>query len=117
MEKRALIDNDFELRPPNAIIIRIRHFVDYVFYLAYGTIGLEIVLELAGARDSSGFKHFLNKITEPLLGPFVGLFSDPIFHNQFRFRVSYIVALFVYLLVHVAVYGLLRVIDYKKQTS
>ncbi|PYV39836.1 MAG: hypothetical protein DMG06_22045 [Acidobacteria bacterium] len=116
MEKRAVSDNEFELRRPNVVIIHIGHAIDYVFYLAYGLIGLEIVLELAGARDSSGFKQFLNKITEPLLAPFVGLFSDPIFHNQFRFRVSYLVALFIYLLVHVAVYGLLRVIDNKKQT-
>src|SRR5438132_12207466 len=108
MEKQAVSDNEFELHRPNVVIIHIRHVVDYVFYLTYGLIGLEIILELAGARDSSGFKQLLNKITEPLLAPFVGLFPDPIFHNQFRLRVSYVVALFIYLLVQVAVFGLLR---------
>jgi uncharacterized protein YggT (Ycf19 family) len=110
-------DNEFELQRPNAVIIHIRHVVDYVFFLSYGMIGLEIVLELAGARDSSGFKQLLNRITQPLLAPFVGLFPDPLFHNQFRLRVSYVVALLILLLLHVAVYGLLRLIDHKKRIS
>src|SRR6187402_1006540 len=32
---------------------RLSQFVDYLFYLAYGLIGLEIALELFGARQSS----------------------------------------------------------------
>lgn len=88
--------------------------IDYIFCLAYGMITLEILLELAGASDSSGFKQFLNAITSPLLGPFVGLFSDPLFDQRYRFRVCYVVALVIYMLVHLAAYGLLRLIGGRK---
>ena len=89
--------------------------VDYLFLLAYGIMTLEIVLELAGASDSSHFKQLLNFITKPLLGPFVGLFPDPVFKNTHRLRISYIVALFIYMLVHLACYGLFRLAQQKKR--
>src|SRR5262245_30677226 len=56
---------------------RISQVVDYAFYVIYGLIGLEIVLELLGARQRSGFKQFLDAITFPLLAPFRGLMPDP----------------------------------------
>ena len=99
------------------VLERVWKIVDYLFLLAYGIMSLQIVLELAGASDSSHFKQFLNAITAPLLGPFVGLFPDPVFKNIHRLRISYIVALFVYMLVHVAVYGLFRLIQQKKRSA
>src|SRR5262245_39648030 len=51
---------------------RLSQFVDYAFGLIYGVIGLEFLLELLGARQASGFKHFLDSATAPLLGPFHG---------------------------------------------
>ena len=96
---------------------RIWQILDYLFFIAYGVMSLEIALELAGASDSSHFKQFLNTITAPLLGPFVGLFPDPVFKNIHRLRFSYIVALFVYMLVHLAVYGLFRLVYQRKRSA
>lgn len=113
LEKPTLANDGFELPVPN-LYHRIREIIDYLFYLVYGMIGLVIVLDLTGASDSSGFKKFLGKITYPLLGGFVGMFPDPIFQNRFRLRFSYIAALFIYLLLHTAVYGLVRLIDNRR---
>ena len=56
---------------------RLSQVGDYVFFVIYGLIGLEIVLQLFGARQASGFKRALDSVTLPLLGPFRGLMPDP----------------------------------------
>ena len=94
---------------------RLSQFVDYAFYLAYGLIALEIGLELLGARQRSGFKQFLDVITTPLLAPFKGLMPDPAV-GSFQLMLSYIVALVVYVLLHLAVNGLLRLFVSRKAT-
>ena len=108
----AAEDFDFPRLSP---IARTRQFVDYFFCLAYGMIGVEFALELAGAHNGSGFKSFLNWITYPMLGPFEGLFPDPVILNHFHLRVSYLVALIIYSLVHLAVYYFLRLLQPRRQ--
>jgi len=92
---------------------RTSQIVDYVFYLIYGIIGLEIVLEVLAARESSWFKQFVDAISTPFLGPFRGLLWDPSLGSS-RLMFSYIIALVVWILVHVAVNGLLRLFVHKK---
>ena len=115
MENTPFSNND---DPPRSvrILTRIHLVVNYLFCLLYGLIGLEILLDLAGASESSTFKQFLNALTHPFLGPFMGLFVDPVFRGRYRLRVSYMVALMVYTLVHLAAYGLIRLFE-KKQTN
>jgi uncharacterized protein YggT (Ycf19 family) len=92
---------------------RISQVIDYLFYLIYGLIGIEIILELMGARDSSGFKQFIDTLTAPLLAPFRSLLADPA-AGRFQLRLSFIVALVVYLLVHLAINGFLRIMAHRK---
>ena len=86
---------------------------DYVFCLVYGLIGLEIVLDAIGARPSAGFKQFIDAISFPFLAPFKGLMPAPGV-GRFRFMLSYIVALVVYVLLHAAINGLLRLFVQRK---
>jgi len=92
---------------------RASQIADYVFYLVYGIIGLEIVLDLIGARQSAGFKQFIDAIAFPFLAPFRGLMPTPGV-GGFRLMLSYIVALVVYGLLHMAVNGLLRLFVRRK---
>jgi uncharacterized protein YggT (Ycf19 family) len=94
-------------------VARLSQVVDYVFYLIYGIIALEIVLEALGARENAGFKQFVDTLSAPLLAPFEGLMADPASGN-YRLTISYIFALIVYILVHFAVKGLLRLFIQKK---
>jgi uncharacterized protein YggT (Ycf19 family) len=90
-------------------------FVDYVFYVIYGVIALAILLELMGARNSAGFKQFIDAITFPLLLPFRGLVSDPaVGSGGSQVMFSYVVALGVYILLHLAITGLLRLFVQRK---
>ena len=92
---------------------RASQIVDYLFYIVYGIIGLEIVLNAIGARQSAGFKQFIDTIATPLLAPFRGLMPTPGV-GSFRLTLSYIVALAVYVLLHMAVNGLFRLIVHRK---
>jgi uncharacterized protein YggT (Ycf19 family) len=94
-------------------IARVSQIVDYVFYIAYGLIGLEIFLELLGANDRNDFKQFVDTISAPLLAPFAGLMPTPT-AGPFRLVLSYVAALAVYLLIHLAVNGLLRLFVHRK---
>lgn len=88
---------------------RVAQVVDYVFFLIYSLIALEIGLELLGARESSGFKSFLDAVTMPILAPFRGLMPDPSV-GSFQLMLSYVVAAVVYLILHQAVKRLLRMV-------
>jgi uncharacterized protein YggT (Ycf19 family) len=96
-------------------VTRIAQVGEYVFYLIYGLIGLEIVLELFAARQASGFKQFLDTVTYPLLGPFRGLMPDPAVGSM-QLMLSYVVALVVYMLLHMAFNGLLRLFAQRKSS-
>jgi uncharacterized protein YggT (Ycf19 family) len=92
---------------------RASQIVDYIFYVVYGIIGLEIVLDAIGARQSAGFKQFIDAIATPFLAPFKGLMPTPGV-GRFRLMLSYVVALVVYILLHMAVNGLFRLFAHRK---
>ena len=94
---------------------RVSQVIDYLFYVLYGLIGLEIVLELIGARQASGFKQLLDAVTKPFLAPFKGLMPDPSV-GSFQLMASYIIGLVVYVLLHFAVNGALRLFVTRKTT-
>lgn len=96
-------------------LTRVSQVGEYVFFVIYGLIGLEIVLELFGARQTSGFKRFLDAVTLPLLGPFRGLMPDPAVGSM-QLMLSYIVALGVYSLLHMALNGVLRLFAQRKSS-
>lgn len=97
------------------VFARISQVVDYIFGIIYGIIGLEIVLDLLGARPSSGFKAFIDRISAPLLAPFNGLMAEPS-HGLYRLKLSYIIAFAVYILLHLAINGLLRLMAQRRAT-
>ena len=94
-------------------VARISQVVDYLFYLIYSLIALMILLDLMGANRGAGFYRFVNALTRPLLAPFRGLVDDPA-AAQMRFRLSYIVAIIAYIILHLAINGLLRLIAHRR---
>lgn len=94
-------------------LARISQVIDYMFYVFYGIISLEIFLELLGARDGNTFKQLIDALSAPLLFPFKSLVIEPTF-GRIQFKLSYLVALIVYLLLHLAINGLLRTFAHRK---
>lgn len=91
------------------LVDRVGQFVDYVFYVLYGLLALRLLLGLLAANEDAGFMRFMQRITDPFFGPFAGIVGSVPFGDG-TFEVAILVAIFVYLLLHVAVRGLLRVV-------
>jgi uncharacterized protein YggT (Ycf19 family) len=94
-------------------VSHISQVVDYLFYLIYGLISLQISLDLLGARRGNGFRDFIESVCAPLLAPFKGLMPS-VGSGGFQFRLSYVFALVAYLLLHMAINGLLRIMASRK---
>jgi hypothetical protein len=76
---------------------RISQVVDYLFYIIYGLIGLQFVLRLMGARPGNDFVQFVAGVS-------------------FQIQLSYLLALLVYILLHIAINGVFRIIAHRKVT-
>lgn len=107
-----VVDTEAELERARGVA-RVSQIVDYVFYLIYGLISLEILLDLLGAREGNAFKNLVDRLNAPLLAPFRGLMPDPS-AGRFQLRLSFIFALIVYVLLHLAINGLLRLLAHRK---
>lgn len=95
------------------VMARISQVVDYVFFLIYGLLGIRLLLELFAARESAGFFQFIKTATNPFYAPFRGLV--PTLSNEgFKLALPIIVALVVYMLLHLAINGLLRMFAHRK---
>ena len=94
---------------------RISQVVDYFFYLIYGLIALEFLLGVMGARASNGFVEFIGGVTRPLLAPFERIVGTPS-SGAFQLRISYLFALVVYVLIHLAINGAFRLVAHRKVT-
>jgi uncharacterized protein YggT (Ycf19 family) len=115
LKRKALtevIRTDSELERSKAVA-RFSQVIDYLFYLIYGLISLQIMLDLLGARRGNGFRNFIDTVCAPLLAPFNSLMPS-VGSGSFQLRLSYVFALIVYLLLHLAINGLLRLLAHRK---
>lgn len=95
---------------------RTSQFIDYAFYLVYSLLAIRLVLALIAARSSSGFVQFINGVTYPLYVPFRGIVASPTTAEGFTLALPVIIAIGVYMLLHLAVNGLLRLAAHRKTT-
>jgi uncharacterized protein YggT (Ycf19 family) len=94
---------------------RVSQIVDYLFYIIYGLIGLQFVLRLMGARPGNDFVQFVAGVSWPLLAPFERIVGTPSV-GAFQIQLSYLLALLVYILLHIAINGVFRIIAHRKVT-
>jgi uncharacterized protein YggT (Ycf19 family) len=66
------------------------------------------------ARQSAGFVQFIYTITDPLLAPFRGIVPSPRTEEGFTLALPVILALVIYILLHLGIIGLLRLIAHRK---
>ena len=95
-------------------VARVSQVVDYIFFLVYGLLAIRLLLELFAARESAGFFKFIKTITDPIYSPFRGLVPSPTTPEGFTLALPIIVAIVVYMLLHLAINGLLRMIAHRK---
>jgi YggT family protein len=91
------------------VLDRVTLGVDYAFYLLFGLLTVRFVLSLLGAAETAGFVQFIHGITGPFYAPFSGIVASPTI-NGGVLDFPVIIALLAYVLLHLAVRGLLRVV-------
>jgi hypothetical protein len=93
---------------------RVSQVIDYLFFVLYGLLGLRFLLALLAARSSAGFVRFIVAVTDPFYRPFRGIVASPSTDSGHTLVVPLIIAIIVYLLLHVAINGLLRILAHRK---
>ena len=91
------------------MVQRLTLVVDYLFYLLYGLLGIRFVLVLLGAAETAGFVQFVNGLTSPCYAPFEGLVARSTIDGR-MVDFALLLALLAYILLHIAVRGLLRLL-------
>jgi len=95
-------------------VARVSQVVDYLFYIVYGLLTIRLLLALFAARESAGFVQFVRAVTDPFYAPFRGIVPSPSTPEGFTLALPIIIALVVYLMLHLAVNGLLRMFVERK---
>lgn len=93
---------------------RISQIVDYIFFVIYGLLTIRLLLELFAARESAGFVKFIKSATGIFYAPFQGIVASPRTAEGFTLALPIIVAIVVYMLLHLAINGLLRMFAHRK---
>lgn len=92
---------------------RISQFVDYIFFLIYGSLAIRLLLELFAARENAGFVKFIKTVTGVFYAPFAGIVPSPS-KDGFVLALPIIVAIVAYMVLHLAINGLLKIFAERK---
>jgi uncharacterized protein YggT (Ycf19 family) len=71
-------------------------------------------MALFAARSSAGFVQFIRSVTDPFYAPFQGIVASPSTPEGFTLALPIVIALVVYMLLHMAINGLLRMFVHRK---
>lgn len=95
------------------VMARVSQIVDYVFFLIYGLLTIRLLLELFAARENAGFVKFIKTATGFFYAPFAGIVPS-LSNNDFTLALPIVVAIVAYMLLHLAINGLLRIFAHRK---
>ena len=93
---------------------RISQVVDYIFYLIYALLAMRFLLALLAARSTAGFVQFIVAITDPFYAPFRNIVNIPSTEDGHRLLLPIVIAIVAYVILHVAINGLLRLVAHRK---
>ncbi len=93
---------------------RVSQVVDYIFFVLYALLGLRFLLALLAARSGAGFVRFIVAVTDPFYTPFKGIVASPSTDSGHTLMLPLLIAIIVYILLHLAINGLLRIIAHRK---
>jgi uncharacterized protein YggT (Ycf19 family) len=105
---RSAISEQYPRPPRTAMLGPLGRIIDFVFGLIYTALLVRFILELLGARPSTGFFELILKVSDPFYAPFRGLFPATTFESE-RIVWSLLAAVFGYALLHGLLRGLLRI--------
>ena len=96
------------------VLARVSQVVDYIFFVIYGLLTIRLLLALFAARSGNSFVQFINSVTNPFYAPFKGIVASPSTAEGFTLALPIVIALVVYMVLHLAINGLLRIFAHRK---
>jgi len=93
---------------------RVSQVIDYIFYVLYALLGLRFLLALLAARSDAGFVRFIVAVTSPFYEPFRGIVASPRTDGGHTLMLPLVIAIIVYILLHLGINGLLRMFAHRK---
>jgi hypothetical protein len=108
-----VVDSERAVRTSRGIA-RVSQVIDYAFFLLYTLLAIRFVLVLAAATSTAGFVQFIVKITDPFYAPFKGIIASTQASPGHTLMLPLVVALCAYVVLHIAINGLLRLITVRK---
>ncbi|HKR58864.1 MAG TPA: hypothetical protein VJS64_03955 [Pyrinomonadaceae bacterium] len=108
-----VVDTEREVERSRGLA-RVSQIVDYIFFVLYALLGLRFLLALLAARSSAGFVQFIVKVTNPFYEPFRGIVASPSTQEGHTLLLPIVIAIIVYVLLHLAINGLLRLLAHRK---
>ena len=95
-------------------VARISQVIDYLFFVLYALLGLRFLLALMAARSGAGFVQFIVTVTNPFYEPFRGIVASPRTDGGHTLMLPLVIAIVVYILLHLGINGLLRMFAHRK---
>ncbi|GEL78629.1 YggT family protein [Tenuibacillus multivorans] len=77
----------------------INHLISILFGIVQFILGLRIILRFFGASETASFVEWIYGISEPLLRPFKGTFSNKVLDETYVIEFSSIFALLIYTMI------------------
>jgi uncharacterized protein YggT (Ycf19 family) len=108
-----VVDTEREVERSRGLA-RISQIVDYIFFLIYALLGLRFLLALLAARSTAGFVQFIVTVTNPFYAPFRGIVASPRTEEGHTLLLPIVIAIVAYVLLHLAINGLLRMLAHRK---
>ncbi len=93
---------------------RVSQVIDYIFYLIYALLAMRFLLALLAARSSAGFVQFIVAVTYPFYEPFRGIVASPRTGEGHTLLLPIVIAIIAYVILHLAINGLLRMLAHRK---
>lgn len=93
---------------------RVSQVIDYIFYVIYALLGMRFLLALLAARSTAGFVQFIVTVTNPFYAPFRGIVASPRTEEGHTLLLPIVIAIIAYVLLHLAINGLLRMVAHRK---
>lgn len=93
------------------LMTTITGFMNFLFGLVEGLLGLRVVLKLFGANAAAPFVDWVYEVTAPLLQPFSGAFPAPSLSDGLVIEFTALFAMLVYALVTYLLLELVAQVD------
>ena len=95
-------------------VARISQVIDYLFFVLYALLAMRFLLALLAANSGAGFVQFIVTVTNPFYEPFRGIVASPAVQGRHTLMLPLVIAIIVYILLHLGINGLLRMFAHRK---